>query len=194
MNRDDAKAEWKRATETLGAATTLVANGYNNDAVSRSYYAMLHAAKASLATKDIEADSHRGVAAMFGKHLVKTGEVDAEHGRNLRRADAARQDADYQARLEFTSDQTRRECERARDFLTKVREHLKRSGLREDELAEIPALPGGRTPAQAMTESPDRTNRRTVRIGDQATEPARAPDPAGTPTSRRRTSDDWSRD
>lgn len=78
MNRDDVKAEWKRATETFGAATTLVVNGYDNDAISRSYYAMLHAAKAGLATKEIEADSHRGVAAMFGKHLVKTGEVGAE--------------------------------------------------------------------------------------------------------------------
>ena len=141
MKRDDVKAEWKRSTETLGAAMTLVANGYNNDAISRSYYAMLHAAKARLATKDIETDSHRGVAAMFGKHLVKTGELGAEQGRNLRRADAARQDADYQARLEFTSEQTHRECARAHDFLTKVREHLKRAGLREDELAEIP-LPG----------------------------------------------------
>lgn len=194
MKRDDVKAEWKRATETFGATTTLVANGYNNDAISRSYYAMLHAAKAGLATKDIETDSHRGVAAMFGKHLVKTGEVGAEQGRNLRRADAARQDADYQARLEFTSEQTHRECERAHDFLTKVREHLKRAGLREDELAEIPALPGGRTPAQAMTESPDGTNRPTVRIGDEPREPARGPDPAGTPTSRGRTSEGWSRD
>ena len=80
MNRDDVKAEWKRATETLGATMTLASSGYNNDAISRSYYAMLHAAKAGLATKDIETDTHRGVAAMFGKHLVKTGEVGAEQG------------------------------------------------------------------------------------------------------------------
>ena len=141
MNREDVKAEWKRATETLGAATTLVSSGYNNDAIARSYYAMLHAAKAGLATKEIETDSHRGVAAMFGKHLVKTGDVGPEQGRNLRRADAARQDADYQAQLEFTSDQAYRECERAHDFLTTVRQHLKRAGLREDELAGVPALP-----------------------------------------------------
>ena len=173
---------------------TLVSSGYNNDAISRSYYAMLHAAKAGLATKDIETDTHRGVAAMFGKHLVKTGDVGAEQGRNLRRADAARQDADYQARLEFTSDQSYRECERAHDFLTTVREHLKRAGLREDELAGVPALPGGGTPVKARTEAPGGTARRSVRIGDQPKEPGRAPDAAGTPASRGRTSNGWSRD
>ena len=36
MNREDVTAKWERATETLGAATTLVTSGYNNDAVSRS--------------------------------------------------------------------------------------------------------------------------------------------------------------
>ena len=97
MNREDVTAKWERATETLGAATTLVTSGYNNDAVSRSYYAILHAAKAGLATKGIESDTHRGVAAMFGKHLVTTGDVDREEGTNLRRAAGARQNADYQA-------------------------------------------------------------------------------------------------
>ena len=155
MNRDEIRAEWKRATETFGAATTLARAGYNNDAVSRSYYAMLHAAKAGLATRGVETDSHRGVAAMFGKELVKTGEGGPELGRNLRRADAARQNADYQVRLEFTNDQTYRECERAHDFLTKLREQLKRSGLRDDELAEVPALPGGNAPVLAMSESQD---------------------------------------
>ena len=91
MNRNEAKAEWKRATETLGAATTLLNSGYNSDAIGRSYYAMLHAAKAGLATKDIETDNHRGVATMFGKHLVKTGEVSPEQGKNLRRANATLQ-------------------------------------------------------------------------------------------------------
>ena len=146
MNRDDVKAEWRQATETLGAAITLLANGYNRDAMSRCYYAMMHAAKAGLATKGIETHSHRGVASLFGMHFVKTGELPSELGTNLRKANAARQNADYEARVEITGDQTRRECERAHDFVTTVREHLKRSDLREDELAEVPALPEGITP------------------------------------------------
>ena len=197
MNRNEAKAEWKRATETLGAATTLAISGYNNDAIARSYYAMLHGAKAGLATKEIETDSHRGVATMFGKHLVKTGEVDPEHGSNLRRAGAARQNADYQAELEFTSEEACTECERAHSFLTTVRQQLKRAGLREDELAALPALPAlpeGKKPVEARTEPPEETTRRTVRIGDQAEGPAREPGAAGTPTSRERTTDGWSRD
>ena len=150
MNREDAKAEWKRATVGLGAANTLAISGYNNDAVSRAYYAILHAAKAGLATKGIDAGSHRGVAAMFGKEFVKTGQMEAQDGKNLRRADAARQNADYQARMEFTEDQTHRECERAHDFLTKMREQLKRAGLGEDELAITPKLGGTKSPTDVI--------------------------------------------
>jgi len=142
VNREDAKAEWKRATVSLGATYTLAINGYNNDAVSRAYYAILHAAKAGLATKGIDAESHRGVAAMFGKEFVNTGQMEAEHGRNLRRAEAARQNADYRAHMEFTGEQTQREGERAHGFLTEMRNQLKSAGLREDELAAVPEVPG----------------------------------------------------
>lgn len=145
MNREDARAEWKRATTGLGAANTPAISGYNNDAVSRAYYAILHAAKAGLATKGIDAGSHRGVAAMFGKEFVKTGQMEAQEGRNLRRADAARQNADYQARMEFSDDEAYRECERAHDFLTKMREQLKSAGLRGDELTSVPELPGSKS-------------------------------------------------
>ena len=129
MSHEIAKAEWERATEGLGAARTLVVNGYNKDAVSRCYYAMLHAAKAGLIAKGIDAETHRGVSAMFGKHLVTTGEVDGEQGRNLRRAAAAREDADYRAHANVTREQAQREVERAERFLNAIQKHLERSSV-----------------------------------------------------------------
>ena len=48
MNRDVVAAEWRRSTQSLQAADLLSREGYREDAVSRAFYAILHAAKAAL--------------------------------------------------------------------------------------------------------------------------------------------------
>ena len=55
---DISQKELIRAKKALLAAKTLLENQLYEDCVSRSYYAVLHAAKAALATKDIEPVSH----------------------------------------------------------------------------------------------------------------------------------------
>ena len=54
MNRDLVLAEWRRAQMALRAAQLLTAEGYPEDASSRAYYAILHAAKAVLFVHDIQ--------------------------------------------------------------------------------------------------------------------------------------------
>ena len=53
MNRNMVVAEWIRARESLRAAQTLTRNGLYADAISRAYYAILHAAKAGLHVHDV---------------------------------------------------------------------------------------------------------------------------------------------
>ena len=53
MNRDMALAEWCRSVKSLGASEALLRSGYREDSVSRSYYAILHAAKSALFVHDI---------------------------------------------------------------------------------------------------------------------------------------------
>ena len=53
MNRKSAIAEWRRATESLGAARSCQRDGYYADSISRAYYAILHAAKAALHLHDV---------------------------------------------------------------------------------------------------------------------------------------------
>ena len=79
MNREDAKAEWKRAAVALGATCTLAINGYNNDAVSRAYYAILHAAKAGLATKGIDAAPQPGRRGLRRRILAATAALAGIH-------------------------------------------------------------------------------------------------------------------
>ena len=44
MNREAVIGEWRRSQESLGAAETLMRSGNASDAVSRAYYAIMHAA------------------------------------------------------------------------------------------------------------------------------------------------------
>lgn len=74
MNRNMVVAEWNRARESLRAAQTLTRDGLYADAISRAYYAILHAAKAGLHVHDVAAESHPAVRRMFGLHLVRPGE------------------------------------------------------------------------------------------------------------------------
>ena len=66
MSIDLAVREWQRGTESLGVARVCSDGGYYADAISRCYYAVMHAAKAVLQLQDVFADSHAGVRRQFG--------------------------------------------------------------------------------------------------------------------------------
>ncbi len=78
MNPTLVRAEWQRARQALGAAEVLRDTGYLADALSRAYYATLHAAKAALYVHDVATASHAAVRRMFGLHLIQSGEIEAE--------------------------------------------------------------------------------------------------------------------
>ncbi|MGH7784251.1 MAG: HEPN domain-containing protein, partial [Candidatus Binatia bacterium] len=99
MNRNMVLAEWNRARQSLRAAETLTRDGCYADAVSRSYYAILHAAKAALHVQDIAAESHPAVRRMFGLHLVKTGEIEPEWSACLVESLDDRLAADYDVEI-----------------------------------------------------------------------------------------------
>ncbi len=48
MRQHQVQAEWRRAQKALQAAALLQQNGLAEDAISRAYYAAMHAAKAAL--------------------------------------------------------------------------------------------------------------------------------------------------
>ena len=80
MNKPVVLAEWRRAAESLGAAESCRRDGFYADSISRTYYVILHAAKAALQLRDIASESHAAVKRLFGLHLVQTGLVEAEWG------------------------------------------------------------------------------------------------------------------
>ena len=134
MNRDVVLAEWRRSTQALQAADLLSREGFWEDAVSRAYYSILHAAKAALLVHDVETASHAGVRRMFGKHLVLTGDIEGQWSKYLGRSSDDRLMADYDAGVSFTAGESRLECQRAQAFLKRIRQYLLAKGLTGQEL------------------------------------------------------------
>jgi len=99
--------ELKRAKKALLAAKILLEKDLLEDCVSRSYYAVLHAAKAALLLSDLEADTHYGVRSMFGLHLVKTGKIEKEFAKILTAEQEDREIGDYEIEIEIEEERAK---------------------------------------------------------------------------------------
>jgi len=93
--------------------------GYR-DAISMSYYAILYAADAALATKGFVAKSRAGTDTLFGLHFVKSGLVDKRFGGLVNRAAEDRIKADYDHEVEFTRDDAEHWLARAQEFVAAI--------------------------------------------------------------------------
>ena len=134
MNRVMVLAEWRRAWRALGAAEILAREGYHEDAVSRAYYATLHAAKAALYIHDVATNSHAAVRRMFGRHLIRSGTIEPMWASHLGESLDDRLAADYDVSTGFTADDAGQECQRARAFLDRIRRYLHAQGFSDEEL------------------------------------------------------------
>ena len=134
MNRNMVLAEWNRAREALRAAETLTRDGCYADAISRAYYAILHAAKAALHVHEVAAESHAAVRRMFGLHLVKPGNIEPKWSAYLVESLDDRLAADYDVETSFSKDEARSECRTSREFLNRVKRYLLKNGVKETEL------------------------------------------------------------
>ncbi len=121
---DISQKELIRAKKALLAAKTLLENQLYEDCVSRAYYAVLHAAKAALATKDIEPESHNAVKRMFGLHLIKTGEIEKDFAKILTAEQEDRAICDYNIYIEIEQDRAHKRVLDAERFVERIEKYL----------------------------------------------------------------------
>lgn len=114
----------KTAEGKIEAASYLLEGGYYQDAISRSYYAMYHAAQALLESEDIETMTHAGLIRMIGKEFVKSDRMQKSLGKALSMAEEDREAADYGVDVDFTQSEAKRGVEDAEKFLKKSKELL----------------------------------------------------------------------
>lgn len=85
----------EKAVLRLRVAEKLFRDGDYEDAVSRAYYAMYHAARAALCSVNVFPKTHEGVVSEFGRRLVLTGIFERQLGKDLADAKAARETYEY---------------------------------------------------------------------------------------------------
>jgi uncharacterized protein (UPF0332 family) len=84
VSKQQIAAEWRRAVPAQAAAEALLDARLPEDAVSRAYNAVLHAARSVLFAHETVPRTHKGVRRLFGSQLVDTGEIEPEWPRSSR--------------------------------------------------------------------------------------------------------------
>lgn len=125
MNKD-ISVLMEKAHEAFEDAQVLLLRDRHSGAVSRSYYAMYHAACAMLSREGLSVEKHAAVKAKFGESFVKRGTVDSKFGRYLNLALKLREDADYvsEGGFKITAQIAKEQVERAGQFLEMAKAFL----------------------------------------------------------------------
>lgn len=118
----------KRARQHLKAARDLLVNEDFADSISRSYYAIFQAARALLATEQLESRKHSGIIALFNRYFVKTGKADKQLGVVLKDAQRSRELADYSDVAEFAREDAEGQLQDAEMFVKAVTELIEKKG------------------------------------------------------------------
>ncbi len=110
----------ERANTALSDAETLCVSGSPAGNIARAYYAVFHAASATLVERDIVTKTHRGTQQRFYEAVVQGGSVPTEMAKTLTDLYEKRQGADYEIGAVFTQDMALRAVEEARAFVEAI--------------------------------------------------------------------------
>ena len=122
---EEIRAELQRAEKSLKASTVLFDDDLLEDALSRTYYAILHAARAILLAEGIRVTSHKAVRRLFGQHLIKTGKLDPRYATILAEEQDDRYLADYDVVFLPEKERVEKRIADAKEFLNTIKAFLK---------------------------------------------------------------------
>jgi len=126
--REEIEKELLRADKSLLAAQLLLKEHLLEDCLSRTYYAILHAARAALLAHGVSVASHRAVRRLFGQHLIKSGKLAAHLAQILAEEQDDRMLADYDVLFYPELDRVQQRVADAEVFLTAIKDFLKSQG------------------------------------------------------------------
>jgi uncharacterized protein (UPF0332 family) len=128
---EEVHAELLRAEKSLDAARTLLKENFLEDALSRAYYSILHAARAVLLAEGVSVSSHRAVRRLFGSHLIKPGKLAVRLAKILAEEQDDRFLADYDAWFHAERERAEKRVSEAAEFLTAIDLFLESQGKRQ---------------------------------------------------------------
>lgn len=119
----------EKAEKKLGVAEKLLKSDDYEDAVSRAYYAVFHAAQALLLTEGQRAESHKGLVTLFGLLFVKTGKFSRNLGKYLANLKDNRESGDYEVFSYIDRETAETAIAEAKEFLNEGKLYLKEMGV-----------------------------------------------------------------
>lgn len=123
------KEQMGKSAEKLGAAKALLEDEYYDDAISRAYYAVFHAASAALLSEGITVETHSALKTMFGLHFVNTGKIDKKFGRYLNELKDVRENGDYDIFTGFEREDAEKAITEAEEFIEAIKDYFKNLGI-----------------------------------------------------------------
>ncbi len=114
------------AKEKLKSAKDLFEKCDYKDSVSRSYYAIFTAARALLATKQLDSSKHSGVIALFNQHFVKEQIVSKEASKLIEKAKLYREQADYADFFIVSKEEAESQIQSARKFIEEIKNAIEK--------------------------------------------------------------------
>ncbi|MFN8498924.1 MAG: HEPN domain-containing protein [Anaerolineae bacterium] len=112
------------ATRQLGEARTLLKAGFGEGAISRSYFAVFHAASAALYSVNVVRGKHSGVQGAISQFLVRPGRLDKRYQDTYNRLFALRQTSDYEPKYVASLDEAQLLVAEADAFVARVCQFL----------------------------------------------------------------------
>lgn len=119
------KGYLEKAERKLKVAEKLLRSDDYEDAVSRAYYAVFHAAQALLLTEGERAETHKGVVTLFGLLFVKTGKFKKDLGKYLANLKDERESGDYEVFSYIDRETAETAIEEAKEFVRETQAYLK---------------------------------------------------------------------
>ncbi|MBM4064820.1 MAG: HEPN domain-containing protein [Planctomycetes bacterium] len=119
----------QKANKKLEVAEKLLKSSDYDDAVSRSYYAVYHAAQALLLTEGERAETHKGIVMLFGLLFVKTGKFSKNIGKYLANLKDDRENGDYEVFSFIDKETAETAISETKQFLKEAKLYLEGLGI-----------------------------------------------------------------
>lgn len=128
--QEEIQAYLRKSERRLKVAKHLHEQEEYEDSVSRAYYSVYHAAQAALLTEGLRADTHRGLAMLFGLQLVESGKIDKKFAKYIRNVRDDRETSDYEVYSGIDRETSETALREATEFFHAMKEFVsKNSGL-----------------------------------------------------------------
>lgn len=119
----------RKAETKAEVAGRLFMSGDYEDAVSRAYYAVYHAAQALLLSEGEKAETHKSVITLFSLLFVKTGRFNRNLGKFLANLKDDRESGDYEVFSYIDRETAEAALGEAAEFIKESRLYLAKIGL-----------------------------------------------------------------